>query len=110
MKPKDIIFLLVPMSLLVAAWIIFNIHHNSVASTISSSLSTNILPITASFDTKTMANLKERGRIQPLFEFQKAITPTPTPLPIPTSTPTKVPTPTPVINQQIATPSATITP
>lgn len=87
MKQKDALFLLIPVTLLVIAWIAFNIYHNSVTSTISDTLNTNILPITPNFDTKTFSNLKERERVDPLFQIQKAETPTPTPTPSPTLIP-----------------------
>lgn len=91
MKPKDILLLLIPATLLVIAWIVFNIYHNSVTSTISESLSTNILPISPNFDTKTISNLKQREKVVPLFEFKKIETPTPTSLPTPT--PNLIPSP-----------------
>lgn len=111
MKQKDILFLLMPVTLLVIAWIVFNIYHNSVTSTISDTLNTNILPITPNFDTKTISNLKERERVTPLFQIQRAETPTSTSVPTPIviiQTPT--PTPSPFINTPTATPGATITP
>ncbi len=106
MKQKDILFLLIPVALLVIAWIVFNIYHNSVTSTISGSLSTNILPISPNFDTKTISNLKEREKVVPVFEFKKAETPTPTLSPTPT--PNLIPSPT--LSQPSATPNASITP
>lgn len=91
MKQKDILFLLIPVTLLVIAWIVFNIYHNSATSTISESLSTNILPISPNFDIKTISNLKEREKVVPAFEFRKAEAPTPTPTPTPT--PNLIPSP-----------------
>lgn len=70
MKQRDIILLLAPVALLVAAWIIFNIYHNSVTSTISAPLDKNILPISPNFDTQTIDNLKKRDKILPVYELQ----------------------------------------
>lgn len=107
MKQKDMLFLLIPVTLLVIAWIGFNIYHNLATSTISGTLKTNILPITPNFDAKTISNLKQREKVVPLFELQKIETPTPTSLPTPTSspTPTLIPTAT-----SEPTPNASITP
>jgi len=91
MKQKDILFLLIPVTLLVIAWIVFNIYHSSVTSTISESLGTNILPISPNFDIKTISNLKEREKVVPAFEFKKAEAPTPTLNPTPT--PNLIPSP-----------------
>lgn len=98
MKQKDILFILIPVALLVMAWIAFNIYHNSATSTISSTLSTNILPISPNFDIKTISNLKEREKVAPVFQLQKAETPTPTIIPSPS------------LNEPTATPKASITP
>lgn len=109
MKQKDILFLLIPVALLVAAWIGFNIFHNLATSTISSTLNTNILPITPNFDIKTISNLKQREKVVPLFQLQKIETPTPSPLPIPTASPTPTPTLIPTPTSKPA-PNASITP
>lgn len=106
MKQKDILFLLIPVALLVIAWIVFNIYHNSATSTISGTLKTNILPISPNFDTKTISNLREREKIVPVFQLQKAETPTPTSAP--TSAPNLIPSPS--LTQPTATIDASITP
>jgi len=106
MKQKDVLFLLIPVTLLVISWIVFNIYHNSVTSTISDTLNTNIAPITPNFDTKTISNLKERERVAPLFQIQKAETPTPTLTP----TPILKPIPSPSLSESSATSNASITP
>jgi hypothetical protein len=106
MKQKDILLLLIPVTLIVVAWIVFNIYHNSVTSTISGTLNTNILPISPNFDTKTISNLKERERIVPVFQLQKAETLTPTLSPTPT--PTLIPSPS--ISEPSATNAASINP
>lgn len=98
MKQKDILFILIAVTLLVIAWIVFNIYHNSATSTISSTLSTSILPIAPNFDTKTISNLKEREKVVPVFQLQNAETPTPTLIPSPS------------LNEPTATPKDSITP
>lgn len=68
MSQKNILLLIVPAFILVVAWISFGIYHNAVASTISESLNIQILPITPSFDTKTIEKIKNRKIIIPLYE------------------------------------------
>lgn len=106
MKQKDIIFLLIPITLIVIAWIVFNIYHGSVTSTISETLNINILPITADFDTQAISNLKERERVEPLFEFKREESPTPTISPIQAP----IITPSPSLDGQTATTEANTTP
>ncbi len=77
MKQKDIIILIIPSFLLIVAWIIFNIYHSSVSSTISSAVNTQISPIVPSFDMNTVNNLKQRQSVAPLYQFQAAPSPTP---------------------------------
>lgn len=105
MKQKDILFLLIPVALLVIAWIVFNIYHNLATSTISEALNTNILPISPSFDTETISNLKTRERVVPVFELQKIETPTPT-----SAASSINVSPSPTFSEQTATIDASITP
>lgn len=67
MKNKDIVLLLFSVFILVFAWVIFNIYHNSAASTISQAINRNIAPISPNFDTKTIDNLKKRGIVSPIY-------------------------------------------
>ena len=106
MKQKDIIFLLIPVALVVLAWIIFNIYHNSATSTISATLETNILPISPDFDTKTFSDLKIRERVEPLYEIQKPEMPTPAL----TAAPTVTITPSPSVSEETPTPEPNIAP
>jgi hypothetical protein len=78
MKQKDIILLLVPSFLLVLVWIGFSIYHNFVTSTISQTLNIQILPIAPTFDTKTIAKLKGRQQVVPLYQTT-ASSPSPSP-------------------------------
>lgn len=105
MKQKDILFLLISVALLVIAWIVFNIYHNSVTSTISGTLNTNILPISPNFDTATISNLKTREPVVPVFERQKIETPIPT-----SKTPAINVIPSPAFSESTATIDASIIP
>ncbi len=70
MKQKDIIFILTPIVIFVFAWIVFSIKHKADTSTISQSLQTNVIPIQEEFDTETIAEIKKRKRIVPLYSNQ----------------------------------------
>lgn len=67
MKQKDILLLAISSFALIAAWIMFNIYHNSVTSTISETLSVQISPINPTFDTKTIDAIKQRTQVLPIF-------------------------------------------
>lgn len=71
MKHKEIIFILASMFILVIAWIVFNIYHNSATSTIPESVVMQIAPITPAFDLATIEKLKSRNKIEPVLEIQK---------------------------------------
>lgn len=68
MKQKDILLLVVPLFILIVAWIVFTIYHNLVTSTISESLSVQITPIEGRFDKGTIDSLKRREKFLPAFE------------------------------------------
>lgn len=83
MKQKDLLFLVISSFTLIVFWIIFNIYHNSVTSTISESLIIQIAPINPSFDMKTLNSLKSRTQISPIYTSSSTnsatiIIPTPT--------------------------------
>ncbi len=81
MKQKDILLLIVSSFVLIVFWIIFNIYHNIVTSTIPESLNVQIAPINATFDTKTISYLKQRIQVIPIYNYiatQSAPIPTPT--------------------------------
>ncbi|MEM4270945.1 MAG: hypothetical protein QXO70_02515, partial [Candidatus Pacearchaeota archaeon] len=69
MKQRDILLILIPTLLLVVLWIIFNIYHNSVSSTVSKNISTEIVPINPDFDFQTIEELKKRKIIDPVYEL-----------------------------------------
>lgn len=68
MKNKDILLIVVPSFLLIIAWVAFNIYHNTVSSTIPETLNVQIVPINPSFDSKTIQSLKNRARIEPMYQ------------------------------------------
>jgi hypothetical protein len=79
MKQRDIITLLIPSFLLIVAWIIFSVYHNSVTSTIPSAVDIQISPIKPIFDMNAVSKLKQRQIITPIYQGQAAPTPSPTP-------------------------------
>jgi len=72
MKRNDIIFLLVCTCIVTFAWIIFSIYHASVTSTISDTLSQQIVSIKPNFDITVIDHLKERENINPLYAMVNA--------------------------------------
>ncbi len=73
MKQKDIFLFLIPGFILVLAWVVFSIYHNSVTSTISETLSKNISPINPTFDKKTIDDIKNRNLVQPLYQLNNIV-------------------------------------
>ncbi len=79
MKQKDFLIILIPLFILAVLWVVFNIYHNYVTSTIKDPLSIQIIPLEGKFDTKTVAEIKNRKRVNPLFEIQAQISDIPSP-------------------------------
>ena len=89
MKQKDILLIIVPTFVVIVFWIIFSIYHSFISSTISQPLDTQIKPIAPTFDTKTLDDLKNRSRVDPVYDLSGNATssanvsaeasPTPTP-------------------------------
>lgn len=71
MKRKDIIFLTTATLALVLSWMLFNIYHASVSSTITPVQNIQIKPINPTFDTKIVEKLKKREKVSPIFEVEK---------------------------------------
>lgn len=94
MKQKDFLMILVPLFILTILWVVFNIYHNYVTSTIKDPLSIQITPIEGKFDTNTINKIKDRKRVNPLYEIEVNISGAPTP----------------EISSESAEPSPTITP
>lgn len=100
MKQKDFLIILIPIFILTILWVIFNIYHNHVTSTIKDPLTTQTIPIEGKFDANTIEAVKNRQRVDPLYEIQgtptpeeqiiEKVTPTPTLEPEPTITPTEI--------------------
>lgn len=88
MKQRDLLLLLVPFFLMVIAWVIFNIYHSSVTSTISDTLNIQITPINPIFDKKAIEAIKNRDDIEPVYDIPNSSLPPPTSTvaPLPTST------------------------
>lgn len=68
MKRSEALFLLISVSILVFAWIVFNIHHSSITSTIPEDVNKQIVPLNPQFDTKTLGELKKRNKVTPILE------------------------------------------
>lgn len=97
MKQKDFLIILIPGVVLSILWVVFTIYHNLTTSTIKDPLNFQIMPIEGKFDTETINKLKEKQRINPLFDIIAGET-SPTPSPesslIEEVIPTEEPTPT----------------
>lgn len=93
MKQKDLLFLLISSALLAGVWIVFTIIHNSLTSTITSTVSEQISPITNSFDNKTIQSLQNRLQVTPQSSIvgtdNITNTPTPTLVPVAELSPTQ---------------------
>jgi hypothetical protein len=78
MKQKDLLIIISSVFILTLLWVIFNIYHSHVSSTITDPLIYQIIPIEGKFDTATINKLKERKRINPFFETinEPEVTPT----------------------------------
>lgn len=83
MKQKELLFIAASFFLLFLIFIGFSIYHNFVTSNITDDVNIQILPISPSFDEKTISDLKKRKNLTPVFQ----ITPTESQSPLPTITP-----------------------
>ncbi len=99
MKQKDLLILLIPMFLVTVLWVIFNIYHNHVSSTITDPLTVQIIPIDGNFNRASLESIKDRKRTEPLFiapvkevdETTPTISPTPTAQATGTASPSAAP-------------------
>ncbi len=99
MKQKDFLIILVPAFILTILWVIFSVYHNYVTSTIKDPLTFQTIPIDGKFDKLTIESIKNRQRVDPLYELIiLPSTDSPTNeeeiLPIPSDTADLSPTPT----------------
>ena len=90
MKQKDLLTLLIPMFLVTILWVIFNIYHNHVTTTITDPLTVQIIPLDGKFNKTSLESIKNRKRTEPLFVAPVAeeddISPTPSVLITPADT------------------------
>lgn len=102
MKKNDILVILIPSFIFALAWIGFSILHSIATSTISETLNTQIAPISPSFDTNTIAALKKRTNVVPIYQITVPIQN----IVIPATSSAAIPTPTPIIVQPVSSSSA----
>lgn len=93
MKQKDIMMILIPTTVLVILWIIFNILHSANKSTIPESISSQLAPIDSQFDKETIKKVKERTEIAPLYMRDILLSPAVSATPTLKSTPSPQATP-----------------
>ena len=94
MKKRDTLLLLISGFILVVAWVGFSIYHSFATSTVSEPLGKQIQPIPASFDTKSIQELKKRKQIVldlSSLENSASNSSQPTPSPVPSISPTATP-------------------
>lgn len=75
------IIILVPAFILTVLWVLFNVYHNYISSTITDPLTHQIIPIEGSFDSDTIEEIKQRKRVEPANEIVIEVSETPTPTP-----------------------------
>lgn len=66
-QQKNLLFIVIPSTILVILWIIFGVYNRAVTSTISSSQQIAINPIAPTFDTSILDLLKKRVIVTPLL-------------------------------------------
>ncbi|MEK7605100.1 MAG: hypothetical protein AAB478_01105 [Patescibacteria group bacterium] len=76
-QQKNLLFIVIPSTILIILWIIFGVYNRAVTSTISSSQQIAINPIAPVFDTSVLELLKKRAVVTPLLTGagQTVITP-----------------------------------
>jgi hypothetical protein len=104
MKRQEAMFILIATFVVVIAWIAFAIYESFNNSTISKTLSVQISPISATFNTKIIDTVKKRQQVNPL---NLEIVATPTPASREAQTIPSAQTPTPIPTTPIASTSAT---
>jgi hypothetical protein len=67
MKRRDFVVLLIPLFVLTVLWVIFNVYHNLVTSTIEDPLAYQIIAIEGKFDMDTLSGLQKRKNVSPVF-------------------------------------------
>ena len=102
MKKNDILMILIPSFIFVLVWIGFGLLHNITTSTISETLDIQIAPISPAFDTNTIARLKKRQSVAPIYQITVPIQN----IVIPATLSATTLTPTPIIVQPVSTNAA----
>lgn len=103
-RQREIIIVIISVFLLTLAWIAFDLYHNAITSTISSTLQQDIQPIDPNFDTQTVQTLKQRQFSSPSYTISSPQQTTATP-----SGTVQKTSPAPLLNIVPASPSATPT-
>ncbi len=70
MKRKDILVLLIPSFIIVILWVIFNVYHSYLNSTIPTDVNIQILYINPDFDLKTIEDIKKRQIVEPIYAVE----------------------------------------
>lgn len=90
---KDILYISISSFILSIAWISFNIYHIVATSTITPDLEIQIKEIDPEFNLETIQKLKNREKIEPIYEFnntsassEAVLTPSPSSESTPTAT------------------------
>ena len=78
-RQREIVILLIPIFILTVCWVVFNVYHSYVNSTIKDPLTSQIIPIQGKFDTETISDIKERKRVDPTSEIIVSDEASPTP-------------------------------
>jgi len=68
-KQKNFAILLIPILIVTVIWVLSNVYHSYIDSSIELPLQEEIIPIEGSFDTKTISEIKERIRVNPLDDI-----------------------------------------
>jgi cytoskeletal protein RodZ len=69
MRKNDILVILIPTLLIVVLWVIFNIYHSFVTTTIPRTVDASIQPINPDFDQKSITDIKSRYEVSPSYEL-----------------------------------------
>lgn len=85
MNQKKLTIILVPILILTILWVVFNIYHNHVSSTITDVQNYQIIPIEGSFNKNAIEQIKKRTKIEAANEISAEISEVPTPSPTPES-------------------------
>ena len=82
MKPKtqkNILYLLIPSFIVIIIWLISNVYNHAVMTTVTSDQAISIKPISDSFDTRVIEDLKKRKQVVADTTASPAVLLSPTP-------------------------------